>query len=143
MSRRSDSMDRAAEIAGERVKDQARALGECQQALGEAEAKLAELERFRGDYATSAGAGDVRQLLNRRQFVHKIEEAIAYQRAVIMRLRRALDEQRTHWRDARARAKALDGVSGRLRAGEARTAERLEQAQLDERARQTRPWSED
>lgn len=146
MSRRTDSMGKAAELAGERAGSAGRRLAEQQQLLASGEAQLKELECFRDEYAgTMHGGVDVRQLLNHRQFLQRINEAIEHQRSVVQRQREALEQERIRWLAARSRAKALDSVAQRFQDADRRADERSEQAQADERTQrpQAKPWSEE
>jgi flagellar FliJ protein len=78
-------------------------------------------------------------LMNRQQFVERIDRAIAQQVLEIERQRRQLEQARTQWRDAHAREAALDNVIDRYREQERKAEERHEQNQIDERMQYRRP----
>lgn len=135
MKRRIDQFGRLSDMAGETADQLAAVLAEQQQKLREAEAKLEELKRFQGEYAQGAsGAQTMSALLNRREFVQRIGEAMAFQRQVIARQHEACAAAEARWREARTRARAIGSVHQRLRDEDRRTEDRLEQAQLDELA---------
>ena len=121
MSSRADRLQPAVDQANKRREDAMQKLAEQQQRLAKAELQLSELQRYRARLRGRGGAGrgvSVTALLNRQQFVERIDQAIAQQELEIKRLRRQLDQARGHWREAHAREKALDSVVDRLsRAG--------------------------
>lgn len=146
MSRRTDTMGKAAELAGEHAGSAGRRLAEQQQLLASGEAQLRELETFRDEYAgTLRGGVDVRALLNHRQFLQRINEAIEHQRGVVQRQREALEQERIRWLAAHSRAKALESVAQRFQDADRRADERREQAQADERTQRppAAPWPDE
>lgn len=119
-------------------------LAEQQQRLAKAEQQLAELERYRGEYAEATSGVTVSALLNRRQFVERIDQVIGQQRMEVARQQRLLDHVRGQWRDAHAREQALGSVIDRYREQERKSEERREQNEIDERMQHRRPareWS--
>ncbi len=117
-------------------------LAEQQQRLAKAEAQLAELRRYREEYAETAGGVTVSALLNRRQFVERIDGVIAQQINEVARQQRQLEHVRGQWRDAHAREQALGSVIDRYREQERKVEERREQAEIDERMQYRRPMGE-
>jgi flagellar protein FliJ len=75
----------------------------------------------------------VSALLNRQQFVERIDQAIVQQANLVERLRRQLEAARQRWLQAHARENALDSVVERFRTQEEQREQRLEQAEVDER----------
>ncbi|EIM02246.1 flagellar export protein FliJ [Rhodanobacter thiooxydans] len=134
MNSRAKQLEPAVEQARQRSEDALAQLAAQQQLLARAEHQLAELQRYRLEYAA---AGDVAQsvtaLLNRQQFVERIDRAIVQQRAELDRQHRQLARLREQWRRAHARESALDSVVLQHREEERRAADRHEQAELDER----------
>lgn len=119
-------------------------LAEHQQRVAKAEQQLAELERYRQEYADTSGGVSVSALLNRRQFVERIDQVISQQVVEVARLNRQLDQARGLWRDAHARERALGSVIDTYREQERKSEERREQSEIDERMQHRRPskgWS--
>lgn len=140
MSARANRLQPAADQARQRSEDAVLKLAEQQQTLARAERQLAELRGYRQEYAMEAGGGmSVNALLNRQQFVERIDRAIAQQAHEIERQRRLLEHVRRQWHEAHAREAALDSVIGRCREQERKSEERREQNELDERMQHRRP----
>lgn len=133
MPSRSDRLQPAVDQAQRRQKDALQRLADHQQKLAHAEQQLEELQGYRRDYALGDGGLTVSALLNRQQFVDRIDQAIVQQAKLVERLRRQLDDARERWLQAHARENALDTVVERLRKQESQREQRLEQAEVDER----------
>jgi flagellar FliJ protein len=133
MSSRSERLQPAVEQAQRRQQDALQRLADQQRKLAQAQQQLEELQRYRREYAAGDGGLTVSALLNRQQFVERIDQAMAQQRLLIERLCSQLDGARTRWLDAHARESALDSVVERLRKQEEQREQRLEQAEVDER----------
>jgi flagellar FliJ protein len=105
----------------------------------EAERKLDELARYRGEYEkqfaqrATQGIGAV-ELRDYQAFLARIDEAIRQQHSVIQRMRAERDAERLRWQDAAKRVKAIDHVVTQWRTEEQRNADRREQREIDERA---------
>jgi len=138
MSSRTKQLEPAVEQARQRSEDALAQLAAQQQALAKAEHQLGELQRYRLEYAATDGAQSVTALLNRQQFVERIDRAILQQEAEVARQSRQLVQVRDHWRQAHARESALDSVVAQHREQERRAADRHEQAELDERMQHRR-----
>ncbi|HEV2538899.1 MAG TPA: flagellar export protein FliJ [Frateuria sp.] len=141
MNKRADRLQPAADQAKQRSEDAVLRLAEQQQRLAKAERQLAELRGYRQDYAAppSVGGLTATALMNRQQFVERIDRAIAQQVLEIERQRRLLDQAGAQWRDAHAREAALDNVIDRYREQDRKAEERHEQNQVDERMQYRRP----
>ena len=136
MSSRADRLQPAVDQASKRREDAMQKLAEQQQRLAHAEHQLGELSRYRSDYVGSDGdsAGvSVSTLINRQQFVDRIDQAIVQQTMEVERQRRQLDLARGQWRDAHARERALDSVVDGYRQQERKAEDRREQSEVDER----------
>jgi len=133
MPSRSDRLQPAVDQAQRRQKDALERLADHQQKLAHAEQQLEELQRYRRDYSLADGGLTVSALLNRQQFVDRIDQAIVQQAKLIERLQRQLEGARERWLQAHARENALDSVVERLRQQESQREQRLEQAEVDER----------
>lgn len=114
-------------------------LAEQQQKLAKVEQQLEELQKYRAEYAETSGGVSVGALLNRRQFVERIDQVIAQQITEVARQRRFLDGARNQWREAHAREKALGSVVDRYREQDRKSEDRREQAEVDERMQYRRP----
>ncbi|MBU6249233.1 MAG: flagellar export protein FliJ [Xanthomonadaceae bacterium] len=140
MKSRADRLQPAVDQAHERGDQAMQRLAEQQQKLARAQHQLDELKRYRHDYAAGQSGGvSVQALLNRQQFIDRIDQAIAQQVAEVLRQQRHLEHARSHWRDAHAREKALDSVVDRYREAERKAEDRREQADVDERMQHRRP----
>ncbi|MGN6322350.1 MAG: flagellar export protein FliJ [Dyella sp.] len=133
MPSRSDRLQPAVDQAQRRQKDALQRLADHQQKLAHAEQQLEELQRYRRDYSLADGGLTVSALLNRQQFVDRIDQAIVQQAKLIERLQRQLEGARERWLQAHARENALESVVDRLRKQESQREQRLEQAEVDER----------
>ena len=134
MKPRSARLAPAADHAKEQREAAAQHLAQQQERLRAAEHQLAELRRYRAEYALDeAAAVSVTALLNRQQFVERIDRAIAQQLLEVERQRRLLDQAGASWRAAHARERALESVIGQAREQERKSEERREQNDIDER----------
>jgi len=136
---RANRLQPAADLAHERQEAAMQRLAEQQQKLAKAEQQLEELRKYRAEYADTQGGVSVSALLNRRQFVERIDQVIAQQVNEVARQRRHLDGARNQWREAHAREQALGSVIDRYREQERKSEERREQAEIDERMQHRRP----
>ncbi|WP_426662779.1 flagellar export protein FliJ [Rhodanobacter aciditrophus] len=140
MNSRSRRLQPAVDQAHQHTEDVLAQLATQQQQLARAEHQLGELERYRNEYAAAEeGAVSVTALLNRQQFIARIDQAIAQQAAEIDRQHRRLDQVRDRWKQAHARESALDSVVAQHQEHERRAEERREQAEIDERMQHRRP----
>lgn len=139
MPSRADRLQPVVDLATEKVDDAARALATHQRTLSDAEHQLVELRRYRNEYAVMPDGIGVGALLNRQQFLQKIDMAIVQQLGEVQRRERALERARQDWAEARGRAKALDSVTMKYREQERKSQDRREQEQADERSQYRRP----
>ncbi len=127
------------EMAEKAEREAARQLGHCQGLLGQAEAKLAELERFRGDYQqqwiTEGSKGVSGQwLMNYQRFLSQLETAVGQQQRSLEWHQANLEKVRAVWQQRYARLEGLRKLVQRY-LDEARLAEdKREQKLLDELA---------
>lgn len=145
MSRRTETMQRVAGMEDDSADAQMRQLAEKQKSLAEGEAQLAELQRFLEEYQQTdpQASLSMTQLLNRQQFLQRIKDAITFQHLAVERLQTSLEDQRQLWMQARNRASALGSVAQRMEEGDARSLERAEQGEADERSqRSSSIWDE-
>jgi len=126
-------------LAEENERRLAQSLGVLQRRLADAEAKLAELERYRADYerqfTQQVGQGmSVVGLRDYQAFLARLTEAIRQQQALVQRARIERDQESKRWQEAATRAKAVDHVIEQWRIEERRNLDRREQRDSDERA---------
>ncbi|MHB1272086.1 MAG: flagellar export protein FliJ [Rhodanobacter sp.] len=134
MSSRAAQLQPAVEQARQRSEDALAQLAVQQQLLAKAEQQLSELQRYRQEYATAgAGALTAGSLVNRQNFLDRIDLAIIQQSAEIVRLQRQYGQAQSRWHQAHARESALDSVVDRYRAEVRQAEDRNEQAESDER----------
>lgn len=138
MPSRADRLQPVVDLAAEKAEEATRTLATQQRALADAEHQLAELRRYRNEYAEMPNGIGVSALLNRQQFLQKIDMAIVQQLNEVQRRQRALERARQEWTEARGRAKALDSVTSKYREQERKTQDRREQEQADERSQHRR-----
>jgi flagellar FliJ protein len=127
------------DMAEKAEREAARQLGHCQELVSQAEAKLGELERFRGDYQQqwiSEGSKGVsgQWLMNYQRFLSQLETAIGQQHQSLDWHRANLEKVRAVWQQRYARLEGLRKLVQRY-IDEARLAEdKREQKLLDELA---------
>jgi flagellar FliJ protein len=138
MSSRADRLQPVVDLAEERAEEATLDLAEHQRALAAAETQLVELRRYREEYAVMPDGVGVTALLNRQQFLHRIDLAIVQQLNEVDRKGVALALSQSRWTAARGRAKALDTVTTRYREAERKSEDRREQEQADERSQYRR-----
>jgi len=138
MPSRADRLQPVVDLAADKAEEATRALAVQQRALGDAEQQLVELRRYRNEYAGIPSGIGVAELLNRQQFLQKIDMAIVQQLSEVQRRERSLERARTDWAEARGRAKALDSVTTKYREQERKSQDRREQEQADERSQYRR-----
>lgn len=139
MTSRAKRLQPAVDLAHERQETAMQRMAEQQQRLAKAEQQLEELRKYRAEYAQTEGGVSVSALLNRRQFVERIDQVIGQQINEVARQKRFLDGARDQWREAHAREQALGSVIDRYREQERKSEERREQAEVDERNQHRRP----
>lgn len=135
---RSERLQPAVDQAERREQEALQRLAEQQQRSAYVQQQLDELERYRKEYSLSGGGLTVSALLNRQQFVERIDQAIVQQRCEVERQQRLTETTRLQWLQAHAREKALDSVVVRYRMLEQQSEQRQEQAEVDERMQQRR-----
>jgi flagellar protein FliJ len=138
MPSRADRLQPVVDLAAEQAEEATRMLATQQRAVADAEQQLVELRRYRNEYAEMPSGIGVAELLNRQQFLQKIDMAIVQQLGEVQRRERALERARTDWSEARGRAKALDSVTTKYREQERKSQDRREQEQADERSQYRR-----
>lgn len=126
-------------VVDDREKESAKAVALARAKLAEAEAKLAELGRYREDYhrgfqKEAAGGASGLRLRDFRLFLARLDEALRQQQQLVLRARGEVEHQTRLWIESQRRAKALGIVVDKWRGEERRAAERQDQRETDERA---------
>ncbi len=138
MSRRTP-LDSVAQVTRERERAAARELGEKRRHLDEQEARLRELQTHRERYrrelqqAGSRGLG-VRQLNEYRQFLSRLDQAIAQQQQMLLGSRQAFQQSQAAWLERRKDVKAIGKLVTRRAMEAGRRQQRREQGENDDRA---------
>jgi flagellar FliJ protein len=138
MTARSERLQPAVDQAQRREQDALQRLADQQRRMAYVQKQLEDLERYRREYSLGAGGLTVSALLNRQQFVDRIDQAIVQQVREVERQRRVLEAARLQWLQTHARERALDSVVERFRAQEQQSEQRQEQAEMDERSQYRR-----
>lgn len=126
---------RAVESAERR---EAERLAGCERRFEECEAKLAELERYRAEYAQGLqlrvnGGMSAAEARDYQIFLARLAAAIDQQSQVLARTRIERDAVREQWRNAAQRSYSVGQLVERWRDEERRALERREQRESDER----------
>jgi flagellar FliJ protein len=116
----------------------AQSLATHERRVNEAETKLQELTRYRGEYEQQytqrAGTGiGVTELRDYQAFLGRLNEAMRQQQSVVQRVRADRDVERLRWQDAARRVKAIDHVVTQWQNEERQAEDRRDQRDTDER----------
>jgi flagellar FliJ protein len=139
MSSRADRLQPVVDIAVKGEKDAVIAMAEQRNQLAAAQTQLEELRKYRNEYGSISNGSDVATLINRQQFLQRIDMAIVQQMSEVVRREKAVAVAQEKWTHARGRAKALDLVTGNYREQERKAEDRREQSQADERSQYRKP----
>jgi flagellar protein FliJ len=138
MTSRAERLQPVVDLAVKREKEAAAHMAELRGQLVAAEQQLADLRTYREDYGVIPTGSNVAGLVNRQQFLQRIDTAIVHQMSEVVRRQHMLVVAQDKWMEARGRAKALDSVTTRYREDERKAEERRDQAQADERSQYRR-----
>jgi flagellar FliJ protein len=111
--------------------------------LLEAQNKLNELVRYRGEYEKQltqrAGGGiAAADLRDYQAFLARLGEAIRQQQGIVQRTATERDVERGRWQEAARRVKAIDHVVNQWQAEERRVLDKRDQRETDERGQRVR-----
>lgn len=126
-------------VLGKAERDRARELGEAQQRLADAEARLRELTGYHADYQRTlrqrveAGV-PVLALRDFQAFLARLEAALRQQQQLVDAAREQAEASRLGWQGAARQVKAVASVVGRWQQAEAQLHARREQKDSDELA---------
>jgi flagellar FliJ protein len=116
--------------AGEREASQA--LAASRAALEKSERQLAELLRYRDEYAQRPQATSVARLRDAHLFLERLNDAVRQQRALVEQAREDFATRTRGWQEQRGRMDSLTKLVARLEALERRADDRREQRHADE-----------
>lgn len=138
---RAKRMQPVVRAVGHDERERAVSLAQAGRQVHDAERRLADLEAYRGEYASGLGqriAGGISAagLRDYQTFLARLAEAIHAQSAIVTDLQRAHGRALETWSRAARRAKSIDHVVERWQAEERSALERREQHETDERAGQ-------
>ncbi len=144
-SRRLDPLLRRAQDLEDEV---AKELAERQQALNLQQTRLAELRQYAEEYATAQLATtSAAQLLNRRAFLDRLDNAVTAQCRTVDSNRERVDAERARLLLASRDKQVLEQLAASYRAQEKRSADRRDQHEMDDlgarRVRITTPVDQD
>lgn len=110
--------------------------------LSAEEERLAVLERYLAEYQ-AAGAKDrqlaIAALRSRSDFITALSQAVRTQSEQVRRLRVQFEHRLTLWREAKAKASAVERFAGRRESQRKRATAKAEQTALDDSGRWSRP----
>ncbi len=136
---RAERMAPVQQVLKEGEQQRAREFGEGQRRLAEAEAKLAELRTYHGEYLQAyrrqvEDGISVGRLRDFQSFLARLQLALVQQEKVVAMAREQVEGQRSKWQGAARQVKAVGSVVARWQSAEAQAGERREQKESDERA---------
>ena len=139
--KRSERLDVVQQAAARTERERAERVGAAERHLAEMQQKLTALEKYRGEYeagfATRAGGGvDVIGMRDFQTFLARLGEALVQQRELVALARKALDAERSNWREAAQRQHVVETLAERWQGEETRAANRRDQNESDELSRQ-------
>ncbi|MGM0477490.1 MAG: flagellar export protein FliJ [Pseudomonadota bacterium] len=138
---RSERLQPLIRLAANREEQAALALARARENLANQEAKLEDLDSYRGEYrqvVSSAGGQGVsgRQVRGFHGFLGQLDQAVEGQLQVIERARTEVEQRRQEWLAARVECQRMDLVIERFQDDEAWHEARREQKVMDEFAGQ-------
>lgn len=137
--KKSERLEPVIKVAETREQQAARALGQAQMQLNQAEQRLSELKTYKEEYlrrfhAQGSRGMSAAQMEDYRRFLAKLDAAIAQQQQVVAQAARFVEAKRGQWHERHGKTRALDKVVERYQADEQRRDDRKEQSEQDERA---------
>ena len=139
--KRSERLDVVQQVTSRNERQRAERVGAAERHLVEMQQKLTALEKYRSEYEagfkTRAGTGlDVIGMRDFQTFLAKLGEALTQQRELVTLAQRALDAERTNWREAAQRAHVVETLAERWQSEEQRAETRRDQNESDELSQQ-------
>jgi len=142
--KRAQRLEMVQNVVEDQERRRAEALALSERRVTESEAKLAELQSYLDSYvrgfAIRAESGiDGAMARDYQAFLARLEEALRQQTQIVTRTRAQRDGEMHNWQGAAQRAEAVGQMVKRFQSEEARTVDRREQAESDERS--ARAWT--
>ena len=139
--KRSERLDVVQQATARTERERAERVGAAERHLVEMQQKLAALEKYRTEYEAGfqsrAGAGvDVIGMRDFQTFLARLGEALVQQRELVSMAQRALDTERSQWREAAQRQHVVETLAERWQGEETRAANRRDQNESDELSQQ-------
>jgi flagellar FliJ protein len=135
---RSKRFEPIQEIAANSATELSRAMGEAGRRVTDLEAQLAQLKKFRDEYAVDSTAGggsmDSSKLQNYRSFLTRLGDALRQHQVKLDKARAEYERRRLLWSAKRIEVESLDRVIERFRKEELYVAEQREQHEEDDAA---------
>lgn len=137
--KRSKRLEPVVKVAENRKQQAAKALGDSQSALQQAEQRLEELKNYREEYirrfhANGAQGMSAVQMGDYRLFLSNLSRAIEQQTELVEQAAAVVEQQRQQWFNRHGKVKMLDKVVSRIQADEQRVVDKKEQMEQDEQA---------
>jgi len=137
--KKSSRLQPVVKVAENREQQAAKALGDSQAALQQAEQRLTELKQYREEYiqrfhAAGAAGMAAAQMGDYQKFLHKLAMAIEQQAQIVVQTSGVVEQKRQAWFQTRGKTKMLNNVVSRYQAKEQRDTDRKEQNEQDERS---------
>lgn len=137
--KKSQRLDPVITVAKNRERKAAQAAGESRRILDRNEAKLAELLAYRQEYAKryedfGRDGMEINRLNEFRQFLSRLNGAIASQRELIKIKQSELEKKNSTWNQTRVKHKSIDKIATRHRADELRDEDCRQQDDSDDRS---------
>ena len=141
--KRSERLDVVQQATARTERERAERVGAAERKLIEMQQKLTALEKYRSEYengfATRAGSGvDVIGMRDFQTFLARLGEALGQQRELVTLAQRALEAERSNWREAAQRAHVGETLAERWLGEETRADLRRDQQESDELSQQQR-----
>jgi flagellar protein FliJ len=142
--KKSERLEPVIKVARNTEQNAAKALGESRRILEKNEAKLTELLNYRQEYSkkyedTGRDGMEINRLNEFRQFLVRLNDAIASQRELIRIKQSELDRKNTIWRQTRVKHKSIDKIVTRHRMDEHNDDDRQQQGESDDHSQHVKP----
>jgi flagellar FliJ protein len=137
--KRSERLAPVQRVLNGNERERARDMGAAQQGLTAAQSRLQELQQYHADYVngfqkTAMAGRNALALRDFQLFLGRLEDAIRQQEQIVAQARQGVAGSTRQWQSAAQRVKAVETVVDKWQGDERRSAGRLEQKEIDERA---------
>lgn len=137
--KKSQRLNVIAELNEKNEKATLKELGHIQQQCQEAETQLENLKEYRQDYESKYQSiaklgANIKQLLEFRAFMSKLDQAIEEQQQVILNVEKQLNSKRSQWEQQHQKTKSMQKVVAAAVKVELKAEDKREQNEQDDRA---------